>query len=346
MTLPALLFSLIASAAIVVAAGTQLARSADAIAARTNLGGAWIGSVFLAVATSLPEITTDVAAIRIGAPDLAAGDLFGSSMANMLILAVVSLLPAGTELFRKATLDHLQYAALAIILTAMAAVFVLVRPATAFLGLGVGSLSLLAVYLVGSRAVFRATSVARRAGITEEMSARPGEPDHARKRSLKLTEVRRPLMVFVGAALVILASAPVFAHSAEGLAELSGLGSTFMGTWLVGMSTSLPELVTSLAAIRMRAYDLAVGNLFGSNAFNMVIFVVLDLAHGSGPFFSVVSPVHAISALVAIGLMSLGVAALVVRAEGRLTLLEPSSALIVLGYVLGLALVLAQSAGG
>ncbi|HSA57103.1 MAG TPA: hypothetical protein VLE53_15430 [Gemmatimonadaceae bacterium] len=343
MTLLALLFTLTASAAVVVAAGTHLARSADAIAARTNLGGAWIGSVFLAVATSLPEITTDVAAVRLGAPDLAAGDLFGSSMANMLILAVVSLLPTGTELFRKATLDHLQYAALAIILTAMAAVFVLVRPATSFLGVGAGSLALLLVFLVGSRAVFRATTVARRAGVTEEMSERPDGAGAPPRRRVQLEEIRRPLIAFSVAALVILVTAPLFAHSAEGLAEISGLGSTFMGTWLVGLSTSLPELVTSLAAVRMRAYDLAVGNLFGSNTFNMVIFVVLDLAQGSGPFFAVISQVHALSALVAIALMALGAAALVVRAQGRLTLLEPSSALIVLGYLLGLAVVLAES---
>ena len=344
MRLTTLLVTLIASAGIVVAAGTYLARAADAIAARTTLGGAWIGSVFLAIATSLPEITTDIAAVRIGAPDLAAGDLFGSSMANMLILAGVSLLPAGAELFRKAALDHLQYATLAIILTAMAAAMVFMQPATSFLGLGVGSLALAGVYLVGSRAVFRNTALARRAGTTEEMSQTAEAPPRSRHLQ-RLTELRRPLGGFALAALVILLAAPRFAHAAEGIAELTGLGSTFMGTWLVGLSTSLPELVTSLAAVRMRAYDLAVGNLFGSNAFNMAVFVFLDATQGSGPFFAVVSQVHVISALTAIVLMALGAAALAVRAQGRLTLLEPSSALIVVGYLAGLSLVLTQSVG-
>lgn len=77
------------------------------------------------------------------------------------------------------------------------------------------------------------------------------------------------MLTFLAGAAVILVAAPQFARSAKGIAEVTGIGATFIGTWLVGFSTSLPELVTSLAAVRLRAYDLAVGNLFGSNALNM-----------------------------------------------------------------------------
>lgn len=86
------------SAVAVIAAGVVLARAGDVIAARTRLGSVWVGTIFLAGATSLPELATDVAAVRMGAPDLAAGDLFGSTMANMLILGLVSFSP-GRELF-------------------------------------------------------------------------------------------------------------------------------------------------------------------------------------------------------------------------------------------------------
>ena len=81
----AVLLGFLASGAVIVAAGTVLAKSGDAIAEHTRLGRVWIGSVLLAGATSLPELTTDVAAVRLGVPDLAAGDLFGSSLANMLL---------------------------------------------------------------------------------------------------------------------------------------------------------------------------------------------------------------------------------------------------------------------
>ena len=146
---PALvLFGFLGSATVVVLAGVFLARSGDVIAARTRLGGLWVGSVFLAFATSLPEIATDVVAVRMGLPDLAAGDLFGSSMANMLILALISLLPAGAGLFRKAAMDHALYASLAIVLTCIAAATILVRPTTTLVGIGPGSLMLLLVYVV------------------------------------------------------------------------------------------------------------------------------------------------------------------------------------------------------
>lgn len=329
------------TALLIAGAGTILARSGDTIAARTNLGGVWVGSVFLAMATSLPEIGTNIAAVRINAPDLAVGDAFGSSMANMLILAIINLLPPGADLFRKATLDHALYASLAVILTCVAAIVILVHPTRAYLGLGPGSVLLVAIYLAGSRAVFRRSALARRAAMTEEMSGArgsepPDQPPHAPPEPK--ASLRRPVLLFLAGALIMLFAAPQFARSAEGLAIATGMGPTFVGTWFVGLATSLPELVTSLAAVRMRAYDLAVGNLFGSNAFNMTIFVILDVVHPGPPILGIVSPLHAISALVAVLLMAIGTAALVYRSQGRLRLLEPSSMLIIIGYVVGLAL--------
>jgi cation:H+ antiporter len=338
----ALVAQLLLSAVGIIGAGIVLARTGDVIAARTRLGGLWVGSVFLAVATSLPEIASDVSAVLIGAPDLAAGDLFGSSMANMVILAIVTLMPAGGDLFRKATLDHALYASLAIVLTAIAATAILIRPAPDVLGVGAGSIVLLATYLAGSRVAFRHSAIARRATEQIEMSAAPNGEAAVTGPQPSLTSVA---IRFSLAALVLLLVAPLFARSAEGVANATGLGTTFVGTWLVGFSTSLPELVTSLAAVRLRAYDLAVGNLFGSNAFNMAVFPLLDLLNRTGPVLHVINPAHVISALVAMVLMGIALAALVYRGKGRLSLIEPSSALIVLGYVLGLALVLLRSTG-
>jgi cation:H+ antiporter len=334
--------SALLSALLIVAAGTLLARSGDAIAARTNLGGMWIGSVFLALATSLPELSTDVAAVRIHAPDLAVGDVFGSSMANMLILAIINLLPPGSGLFRKATLDHALYASIAIILTCIAAIIILVHPTRTYFGFGPGSFLLVVVYLVGSRAVFRRNALAQRAARTEEMSGPPRAHDVGRQapEAAPPQSLRRAALYFLAGAAVMLFAAPRFAQSAEQVAVVTGIGATFIGTWLVGLATSLPELVTSLAAVRMRAYDLAVGNLFGSNAFNMTIFAILDAVQPGPPVLGTVSPLHAISAMAAVALMAVGTAALVYRSQGRLALLEPSSMLIIIGYVLTLALLL------
>lgn len=332
------------SAALVVAAGIALARGGDVIAARTRLGGLWIGSIFLAVATSLPELATDVSAIRIGVPDLAVGDLFGSSMANMLILGIVSLLP-GSELFRRTALDNALVIAFAILLTAMGAVSVVLEPRGTVLGADPAPVLMALVYLAGTRLLLRHTAVMREA-VTEAETVAAAQGGGAEPREeTGGWPLRRAVLTFVAGALVVLAAGPLFARYAAGLARLTGLEASFVGTWLVGFSTSLPELVTSVAAVRMGSYDLAVGNLYGSNAFNMMLLLPLDLVHGGGPLLADVAPVHALSGLVAIGLMAIGLAAVVYRAKGRLTMLEPNGVLMIVAYAAGMALVFAQGGG-
>ena len=226
-------------ALIVVLAGIMLARNADVIAARTRLGGLWVGSVFLAIATSLPELTTDLSAVRLGAPDLAAGDLFGSSMANMLILALISLVPQGKLLFRKAALDHALYASLAIIMTCLAAIFIRFRLSVSFYGMGFGSILLVITYIVGSRAIFRHTSLARQAGRVTEMSTAEAGPQTLEPEAR--SPLRPAVFGFVAASVVTLIVAPVFARMAARLAEATGLGETFFGTWFVGIATPCPS---------------------------------------------------------------------------------------------------------
>jgi cation:H+ antiporter len=308
----------VGSGLVVVMAGTLLARFAEQIAEPTGMGRLWIGSVLLAGATSLPELTTDVSAVTLGAADLAVGDLFGSSMANMLILGVVDLLMRQKQMLRQAAFDHALAASLALSLNALAAIMVLLRSEVSVLGISPGSLALACIYVAGLRAVYRHAS---RDGRAAAQGARAGS-------------LRRALVGFGGAAGAVLVAAPAFAWSAKGIAEASGLGHTFVGTWLVGLSTSLPELVASVAAVRMGSVDMAVGNLFGSNAFNMAIFVVLDAVQ-PGSLFAVLDPSHVISGLFAVVLMSLGVAALMYRAKRRFAMVEPDSLLIVLTYAIG-----------
>src|SRR5690606_9257982 len=280
------LLGLVASAVAVVLAGVALARSSDVIAARTELGRVWVGSVFLAMATSLPELVTDISAMRLGAADLAAGDLFGSGMANMLILAVIALRP-GAQLFHRAALDHTLSAALAIVMTGIAAIAIMLGPQTAVLRFGPGSLLLLVTYVLGTRLLFRHSAVVREAGVTMELSgAQEGMSVEGGARALP--SLRAAVVRFLAATVVIIVAAPVFASSAVRIAELTGIATSFVGTLLVGVTTSLPELVTSIAAMRMGAVDLAIGNLLGSNAVNMVIFVPLDFAAGGVPLLGMV----------------------------------------------------------
>jgi cation:H+ antiporter len=321
---PWLLACFLASGAGVWVLGVALARYADVIGERTRLGGVWIGSVLLAGATSLPELGTSLSAVGLDAANLAVGNLFGSSMANMLILALVDLLLRRQQLLSRVAFDHALAASLAIALNALAAVFVLLGPSAAILRVSPGSLVLFAGYLASARALYR-------------HARREDAPAQEERGASEAPSLGRAARGFALAALGLIAVAPAFAWSAHGIALASGLGDTFVGTWAVGLSTSLPELVASLAAVRRGAFDLAVGNLFGSNALNMALFLPLDLA-AAGSVFEDLDPAHAASALLAAVLMALGLAAIVYRAKRRFGMIEPDSALVLLTYLLGLAL--------
>jgi cation:H+ antiporter len=111
---------------------------------------------------------------------------------------------------------------------------------------------------------------------------------------------------------IIFMVAPIFARSAQQFAVVSGWGDSFVGTWLVGFSTALPDLVSSITACRLGAFDLAVASLYGSCAFNMVVFFVMDLV-SRRPVFSLLDPVLALSGALAVVLMVLGVAVVALR---------------------------------
>jgi cation:H+ antiporter len=270
----------------------------------------------------------------IDAPDLAAGNLFGAGMSNMVTLGLIDLLYRHKRVWQQAALGHTLTATLAMVLTGLAAFFVLLRIEVVQLGIGLESLILLIIYVFGMRLVFRQEDMARRQlehkavveGMAEERGADGGRRD----------ELRRAVMGFSSGALVLLIAAPVLAWSAERIAEESGITATFIGTSLVAMTTSLPELVVSISAVRLGAFDLAVGNLFGSNAFNMAAFFFADLAYPGGGLLSTVSSTHALTALWAIIMMNIGLMGIIYRAERRFMLIEPDSLLMIVCYVLGL----------
>lgn len=117
------------------------------------------------------------------------------------------------------------------------------------------------------------------------------------------------------------------------LAIVIVVGNSFIGTTLVALCTSLPELVASLAALRIGAFDLAVGNVFGSNAFNMILLVPLDMLC-PGSLLASVHPVHVVSVLAAILATAIAIMGQLYTPESRYRLIEPD-AWLVLAVVLG-----------
>ena len=321
------------SAVVIVVAGTKLSRYGDQIAELTGLGRLWIGVVLMAAATSLPEVFTTMSAGWIDAPDLAAGDLFGAGMSNMLTLGLIDLLHRRQRVWEQAALEHTLTAALAMALTGLAAVFVLLQINVTHLGVGIGSLILLILYMLGMRLVFRQEDMKRRQ--REQVALAEGIAEK-RDPGIHRIEARRAILGFSVAALALLVAAPFLAWSAERIAAETATTESFIGTSLVAITTSLPELVVSIAAVRLGAFDLAVGNLFGSNAFNMAAFFFADLAYRGGALLSTVSSAHALTALWSILMMNVGLMGIIYRAEKRFMLIEPDSLLMIVSYVLGL----------
>lgn len=335
------LFQFILSALAIVTAGSFLTKFADRISEATGWGRMFVGGLLLAGATSLPELMVDLQAVRLDLPDLAVGDILGSSLFNLLILAVLDF--AFPSAFRRTAfspqfLHHSLAAVLTIVLTAIVGIGITSRLETSFFGISVFSWAVAIVYLYGLRLIFREGSD----NSSQLLASVPfGCAQDGLEQELPGNHKYRPLMLafsgYVASALVILVAAPYLVGASDEIASYSGLGHTFIGTTLVALATSLPELVSTLAAFRMGVPDLALGNIFGSNAFNMILFVPLDFMYAK-VLFSSVRSIHAVTALSVVVATSIAVMGQLYRKKERSRLAEPSSEVVVVVILLFLVL--------
>ncbi len=322
----------IGSAALVVAAAIKLAEYGDVIAVRTRLGGMFIGTLLLAGATSLPELLTMINSLGQGVPNLAAGSIFGSNMFNMFVLGLISLVTPTTRVLRRVATSHALTAGLAILLIGLS-VFAILADIDLSLGwVGWDSLLLMAAYLVGIRLIQ-----------TSNSSAGPvAEPDID---ETKVPPLWRAGLGFAAACAVLVVVTPWLVTSSIGISEITGLSTGFVGALLLAIVTSLPELVTTGTAIRFGAYDLAVGNLFGSNIFNMFALGLTDIFYLDGRFLGAIDPAFALAGLLGLLLTALGLIGNLSRLERRLFFLEFDALLILVGYGLGMWLLYVRGIG-
>jgi cation:H+ antiporter len=324
----------LAMSVVIIGAGIVLAKTGDRISDVTGLGGLLIGMVLVAAATSLPEIAVAVSAIvTLDSPDLAIGNLFGSNMANMALLAMVDIAWRG-QVWHRVGAGHARTAAVAIALTSVA-VLAVIRPFEMAIGwVGIESIIIFVGFVSLIAWTHRSTKPAVPAG---EVSHEEAEQEQLSGSELMskwviLRTIRWDLAKFGLAALVILISAPVLVYAADGIGREADLGESFVGASFLAFSTSLPELATAVAAVRIGAFDLAVGSLLGSNAFNMAIIFIVDLVYTEGPVLANVHEIEAFVGVSAILLMALVLAGIVHGARTRVSRLEPGSGMTLLAY--------------
>jgi cation:H+ antiporter len=327
-----IIIQFVLSSSCVILAGIFLARYADRIAKITGLGGLLVGSIFLAAATSLPELMIDVSAVRQGNPNLAVGNLFGSCLFNLLILAICDLLHRSRgRMISRASVEHALSATQSIALIALGGLGIILEPKIAPYALGpigLSSIAIIGAYLLGLRVMFYDQRLdSSKIFMTDDNNRK------TRRRYLANT-----VFGYLSAAVLILIAAPFVAESSSAIAEFTGLGNTFIGTSLLAFCTTLPEFVASLSAVRMGAYALAIGNVFGSNAFNMLLIAPLDFVSGS-PLLATISPTHLVTCFAIIIITAVAVIGQLYQVEKRKAFLEPDAVLIVflvIGALLGI----------
>lgn len=314
--------------AAIVYSGSKLSKYGDVIAEKSGLGRTWIGLVLMASVTSLPELVTGISAVTFAdVPEIAVGDVLGSCVFNMLILAILDSMQQPLPLSARAHQGNILSGSLGILLLSIVTASLFMGNRIPPLGwIGAYSLFFVVIYFVAIRLVYFYEK-RHIAAFVKEVGA------ELRYKEMKTKDV---VFSYAANAVIVIVAAVFLPHIGERLAVSTGLGQTFVGNVFIALSTSLPEVVVSIAAVRMNAVDLAMGNLFGSNIFNILILAIDDLFFTGGHILGAVSPNHIVSASSAMAMTAIAIAGLMYRAEKKRLFFAWDSIGIMLFYLINL----------
>lgn len=311
---------------VIVFAGMRLSKYGDMIAEKTGLGRTWIGVILLASVTSLPELITGISSVAVfDLPNIAVGDVLGSCMFNILIIAMLDLAsPRIAPISSRAHQGHVLTAGFGILLLGIVALTIFAGERIPVLGwFGITSIAFLLIYFFAMRMVF----------MYEKRRALELPPAEEESQYAGISK-RKVYALYALNALFIVAAATWLPHLGDRISEMTGLGNTFVGSVFIALSTSLPELVITVGAIRIGAVDLALGNLFGSNLFNIGILAIDDLLYTNGALLLNVSGNHLVSALAAMMMTAIAVIGLTYRTDKKFLYLAWDSVGIIFVYVI------------
>ena len=295
------------AAALVWFAGTRIAGYADQIAEKTGIGREVLGIVLLGGVTSLPEMGVASTAAIAGHPALSVNDLLGSAAINVVIIALADAV-IGRDAITSvlASPGVLLQGVLGIVLLSLV-VAATMTTALPLAGASGWTWLLLAgyaaaVWIIAKSHSKQAWSAAQRRREPPAKSELPG--------------ALRPLIVrtaIVGAAVLV--GGFFLAKTGEAIAAQTGLGTSFVGAVLLAGATSLPEVSTVLAAVRLRRYEMAVSDIFGTNLFNVTIIFAVDLLYDGPPVLAEVGRFAGFGALLAIMLTAVYLAGMIERRD-------------------------------
>jgi cation:H+ antiporter len=239
--------------------------------------------VLIASVTSLPELITGVTSVVVhNLPDIAAGDVLGSCMFNIGIIALLDFLSRDKPILSAGGKSHILNGSFGIAGLGIISIALLLGQKLPTIGwVGIHSPIILLGYLLSMRLLFKS-----------EQESSNGKENPAESHDIS----KKRAFTFYGInALLVIAAATLLPRLGEQIAEMTGLEQSFVGTLFIALSTSLPEFVITFTAVRRGALDLALGNLFGSNLFNLAILAIEDFLFTSGSLLSEISGSHAVT---------------------------------------------------
>ena len=327
----------LAAAAVILAAGRRLTARADRLADVTGLGEAVTGAVLLGAATSLPGIVTSVAAAAAGHPELALGNALGGIAVQTFFVGVADFA------YRRANLEHaaadpsnlLNGTLLIVLLTLPLAAWL--TPPVSWLGVHPATPVIVGAYLLGVRLV-REHRKEPMWGPTHTLETALDEPDEPRgeRRDVAALGLR-----FAGLAAAVAAAGWATAESGAAIAAGTPLGEGLVGALLTAVSTSLPELVTTVAAVRRGALTLAVGGILGGNAFDVLFAAFADAAYRPGSIYHALRPGQALLIVVTILMTAVLLLGLLRRERSGFANVGFESPIVMVLYLLGMVAVVA-----
>lgn len=248
-------------------AATRLSSHADTISKETKLGGVLAGTLLLAVATSLPELTVTVSAGIIGNAGIAVGNGLGSILFNFFVLFVLDLHFRSKQLFLGVSDHHIHtgFVALALCLTTVGALAI--KNAWSFFNIGSFSVAIVLIYFVGIMIISR------------KQRASDASQNNTEKRNVS---VKRAVRQFILFSVIILFTGTALSLSGDALAQNTGISATAIGSILVALSSSIPDAMSVYMALKLFNVNMAIGTILGSNLFNILVIALADPFYTEG----------------------------------------------------------------
>lgn len=272
----------------------------------TNLGAAFIGGIFLAAVTSLPELITSISSAAIGSPDLIFGNILGSNFFNMLILAAVDIVFVKLMFMNKVkSMKKTNFFTIImyLIITIPLLISWLVKLISGnefnlfnFTPIGISFVSIIIIVVYG---------ISIKALANDSVGAEDDSENDEKEETINTT-VSKEVIKFIAWSVLLVTLSSILTMSVDSLSASLNLGDSFAGALFLAIATSLPELTAVVRLVQLRNYDAAVGNVIGSNVFNFTIISVVDVIFFNLPVFNNVVSDKTIIVLLFFGLVSAG----------------------------------------